>query len=101
MYGQWAQDPPFKFNNVLNKHFPLLIFSKSILLRKNKRGEGEYLLFKNGTINSYPYYNHAIVRAGLTFRGAPSTLRIFATSSCQIKIKIKKKGYARGPGTVP
>ena len=42
----------FKFNNLVNEHFPWLIFFKSILSRKNWRDGGE-LLLKNGTIGGY------------------------------------------------
>ena len=36
MYGQGAQNPQFKFNNLFNKHFPYLIFFK-VFCRLNWR----------------------------------------------------------------
>ena len=53
MYGQEAQDPQFKFNNLSNEHLPWLILLKYIV-RKNWQVRGEFLL-KNGTIGSYAY----------------------------------------------
>ena len=50
-----GQAPSIKFNYVINKHFPKLIFFfKSIFSCKNWQGGGE-LLLKNGTIDGYAY----------------------------------------------
>ena len=45
--------PQFKFNYLLNEHFPKL-FCKSILSCENWQG-GDELLLKNGAIDSYAY----------------------------------------------
>ena len=47
MYDQEPKHPRFNFNNLFNKHFPKLIFFKSILSRENWR-DGGGLLFKVG-----------------------------------------------------
>ena len=36
--------PQFKLNNMFNEHFPGIIFCKSILSRKNRRGGNEWLV---------------------------------------------------------
>ena len=47
-------NPQFKFDILLDEHFPLLIFFLKYFERKNWRGEDE-LLLKNGTLNGYTY----------------------------------------------
>ena len=72
----------FKFINLFNEHFPLLFFFKNIFSPKNWQGGGE-LLLQNRAIDGYaydPFYS----QVRFTFRGAPGTLGIIATSSCQI-----------------
>ena len=49
MYNQKAQAYHFKLNDLFNKHFPELIFFKSILLRKYWHSGGG-LLFEVGVI---------------------------------------------------
>ena len=74
----------FKFNNLFNEHFSLLIsFFLSILSLKNWRGKGG-LLLKNGTIDGYA--NKPCYCPGRIYiaRGPCPFLEIFATSSCQI-----------------
>ena len=92
--------PQFKFNNLFNEHFPWLNFL-SILSRKNWRGRGE-LLLKNDAMDGFAY-KPFYCRAGFTLRGAPGTLGIFPTSSCQKYVKIKKvlPSVRVAPGTVP
>ena len=51
----WGPRPSqLKFNNLLNEHFPWLIFFQKYFVRKNWRGGVESLL-KNGTIDGYVY----------------------------------------------
>ena len=51
MYDLKPKHPRFNFNNLFNKHFPKLIFFKSILSRENWQ-DGGGLLFEGGESSS-------------------------------------------------
>ena len=59
-----------------------MFFSNAFFGVKTSEVDGGKLLLK--TVQYMVTLNyHVIARAGFTLRGAPGTLKIFATSSCQ------------------
>ena len=75
---------PFNSNSLICSMSisPSFFFFKNIFSPKNWQGGGE-LLLQNRAIDGYaydPFYS----QVRFTFRGAPGTLGIIATSSCQI-----------------